>query len=105
MITTPTNRDELHDMLVDVLGSSNVYFNPPETLKLKYPAIVYNRKNIKNTHADDIPYIQDVSYQVTVIDKDPESEIVAKLSELPQTSYVNNFTSSGMNHDVFIINL
>ena len=104
-MTTPTNRDELHDMLVEILGSSNVYFNPPESLQLKYPAIVYHRNSIKNTHADDIPYFQTVSYQVTVIDKDPESETVTKLSMLPLVNHVNNFTSSGMNHDVFIINL
>lgn len=100
-----TNREELHDILVEILGSSHVYFNPPEGLKLKYPAIVYHRNKISHKCADDVPYIKMVSYTVTVIDDDPDSEIVEKISELPSCEHSTNFTLDGMNHDVFIINI
>ena len=104
MMETQTIREELHDILVEVLGSSHVYYDPPENLKMKYPAIVYHRNNIKNTFADDIPYKQTRSYSVTVIDEDPDSEIVDKLSLIPMCNHEQHFTSNGMNHDVFIIN-
>ena len=99
-----SNRESLHDLLVELLGSPNVYFDPPENLKMKYPAIVYNRNNIKNTFADDKPYKQNCSYIITIIDEDPDSEIVEKISELPSCEHSTNFTLDGMNHDVFIIN-
>ena len=36
-------RYELHEFLCEILGSRNVYFQPPESVKMKYPAIVYER--------------------------------------------------------------
>ena len=41
-------RLELDEELVKILGSKNVYFQPPESLKLNYPAIVYSLSNISN---------------------------------------------------------
>ena len=35
------SRLELHALLVELLGSTNVYYEPPETLKMSYPAIRY----------------------------------------------------------------
>ena len=99
-----SNRESLHDLLVELLGSPNVYFDPPENLKMKYPAIVYNRNNIKNTFAYDKPYKQNCSYIITIIDEDPDSEIIDRISQLPMCTYEQQFTSNGMNHIVFIIN-
>ena len=104
MMKTQTLREALHDILVAVLGSSHVYYDPPENLKMKYPAIVHNRNNIQNTFSDHIPYKQTRPYSVTAIDEDPDSEIVDKLSLIPMCNYEQHFTSNGMNHDVFIIN-
>lgn len=96
-------RVELQAILENILGSRNVYYQPPETLKIQYPAIVYKRIDIKNDYANNRPYIQNRRYQLTVIDFDPDSEIVDKVSLLPECSYVNHFTSDNLNHDVFSI--
>ena len=96
-------RLELHEILVNILGSRNVYFQPPETLKLQYPAIVYTRSDIRNTFADDEVYKQSFLYEVTVIDKDPDSVIVGKLSKLPRIRFNRHFKSDNLNHDVFTI--
>ena len=77
------SRLELHEILCEILGSRNVYFNPPESLKMQYPAIVYSRKSIDNLHANDAVYKQSAAYELTVIDYDSESEIVDKVSKLP----------------------
>ena len=50
-------RYELHEFLCEILGSRNVYFQPPESVKMKYPAIVYERTEIKNRFANDAVYI------------------------------------------------
>lgn len=102
-MTTPMNREELHDLLVEVLGNNHVYFDPPEGIKMKYPAIVYHRSNISSTFADDSPFKHTFIYTVTLIDEDPDSDILLKLLDLPMCKHDQHFTSGGMNHDVFTI--
>lgn len=94
-------RLELHTLLVELLGSENVYYQAPESLKMHYPAIRYNRKKIDNRHADNGVYKQETLYEITVIDEDPESEVVERVSALPRCQMNRHFTSSGLNHDVF----
>lgn len=97
------NRENLHKILVEVLGSDNVYYQPPESIKLKYPAIVYSRNVIDNTFADDIVYKQACSYKITVIDKNPDSDIVRKVSQLPMCRHDRHFKSDNLNHDAFTL--
>lgn len=96
-------RLELHEVLCNIIGSRNVYYQPPESIKMNYPAIVYSRNDISNKHGDDIPYMQSVSYQVTVIDKDPDSTIVGDIAKLPYCRFNRHFTSNNLNHDVFTL--
>lgn len=96
-------RLELHEELCGILGSRNVYFQPPESVKMKYPAIVYVRKAIENIMADNRAYKQNWGYELTYIDKDPDSENVKKLSQLPYCRYDRHFITDNLNHDVFTL--
>ena len=96
-------RLDLHELLCDVLGSRNVYFQPPESLKMSYPAIVYSRSRIYNTFANNSVYKQKRAYDLTVIDENPDSEIVDKISKLPLCRFDRHFTSDNLNHDTFTI--
>lgn len=96
-------RLELHELLCGILGSRNVYFQPPASVQMKYPAIVYSRKPIENKHANNLVYKQSNSYEVTVIDEDPDSEIVKTVSKLPKCNHDQHFTSDNLNHDVFTL--
>lgn len=96
-------RLELHEILCDVLGSRNVYFQPPESVKMKYPAIRYTRDDIETDYANDNPYIQTTMYQLIVIDPDPDSEIVEKVKRLPMCSFDRHYAADNLNHDVFTI--
>lgn len=98
-----TRRIQLHQMLVDVLDSKNVYFQPPESTKLKYPCIIYSLDDIDADYADDIPYIDNRRYSVTVIDRDPDSLIRDKISQMKTSSYERGFTSDNLYHYVFNI--
>lgn len=91
----------LHELLCEKLGSRNVYFQPPESVKMKYPAIVYSRNRIENTSADNIVYKQSVSYTITVVDRDPDSEIVERVSQIPHIMYDRSYVSNNLNHDTF----
>lgn len=97
------NRENLQTILEEVLGSKNVYYQPPPSLVMKYPAIVYSRNVIYNAYASDKIWKQDYSYELTVIDKNPDSEIVDKVSRLPRCKHDRHYVSDNLNHDVFTI--
>lgn len=71
-------RQELNQKLIEILGlgSDHVYYNPPETIKLRYPCIIYNPTNKQTLMADNDTYRSINQYQLTIIDRNPDSEIV-----------------------------
>lgn len=93
----------LKKVLEEILGSKEVYFQPPPNVRMKYPAIVFEREDIQNTFADNLVYAQNTAYKVTVMDKNPDSEIVKEVSLIPTARYVQFFVTDNLNHDVFII--
>lgn len=92
------SRVELHNKFVSILGSRNVYFQPPETVKLNYPCVIYSLSQIDTRKADDITYFKKRKYDIQVIDRDAESEIPDKILELPYCSFDRVFTSSNLYH-------
>lgn len=98
-------RLELHEKLCEILGSRNVYFQPPESVKMSYPAIRYSRSDYVDIHADDQSYIQSPGYQIIVIDPNPDSDIISKVKSLPRCIYDRHYAADNLNHDVFTIYL
>lgn len=97
------SRLALQTLLEMVLGSPNVYYQPPASVKMKYPAIVYGLDDIENTFADDGVYASQRKYMVTVIDSNPDSSIIDRVSVLPTCQYNRHFESDNLNHDVFTL--
>ena len=95
------SRLELHAFLRSIVP--NVYYQPPPSVRMNYPAIVYSRKNIDNTFANDSVYKQDHFYELIVIDKNPDSVYVETISKLPKCNYDRHYTADNLNHDVFTI--
>ena len=96
-------RIDLHNLLVDLLGSTNVYFQPPETVKIQYPCIIYNRVTNDTKFANRKPYAITRKYFVLVIDSNPDSEIPDKISALPKCKAGNFYTANNLNHYPFTI--
>ncbi len=96
-------RLELDDIFREVLGSSNVYFEPPENLKLKYDCIVYERDLPATFDADNQLYFKRKAYSVTAIYRDPDCDLPDKLLELPLCVWDRSFTSDNLHHAVFTI--
>ena len=96
-------RTDLQTLLENILGSHSVYFQPPSTITMTYPCIVYRRDDAHTSYADNKPYGYDKRYQVTVIDKNPDSLIPDKVAMLPQCGFDRNFTVVNLNHDVFTL--
>ena len=78
----PDRRLELHEILCGILNTRNAYFQPPESVKMNYPAIVYALSNIKSLYANGGVYLSGRQYAVTVIDKNPDSPFVGAVAAL-----------------------
>lgn len=94
-------RLQLQALLEDLLDSTNVYFQPPSSVKMDYPAIVYMLDGADTRFADNAPYRSILQYQVTVIDRDPDTGIPKKVLALPQCVLSNTFVADNLNHYVF----
>lgn len=98
-----SRRIDLQNLLEDILGEKHVYYQPPESLKLEYPAIVYSKSRIDKRAANDSAYNLNTRYELIVIDKRPDNLVIEKLLTLPYCSYDRNYKSDNLNHDVLTI--
>ena len=98
-----SKRQEFHKILEETLGSNQVYFQPPASIHLKYPCIVYELEDITPLYADDAPYKLHDSYQLTLITKDPTSDLRHKIAALPWTRFSRFFAADNLNHYVYVI--
>lgn len=79
----------------------NVYFQPPASKQLKYPCIVYKLSDFYTVHADNTLYGRKPKYEVTAIDRDPDSPLPYQLIEYPLCSFDRHYTADNLHHWVF----
>ena len=96
-------RLELQQLLENIPGVAKVYFQPPSNTLLEYPAIIYNRDDASVDHADNMLYRRSKRYLVTVIDRDPDSQIPDLIAALPLTRFQRHYAANQLNHDIFVI--
>lgn len=97
------SRLSLHTTLKSICN--NVYFQPPESVKMTYPCIRYKRTDIVRRFADNTPYKRDDVYELTVISKSQENTFVEEILQLPCTSYSRQYVADNLYHDVIIIKI
>lgn len=96
------SRPDLHRELENLLGTKNCYFQPPESVKIKYDCIVYNRTSAQNDRADNDSYLYTASYRLTFITKNPDSPIIDEIPKrFKYCRMVNNFTRDNLNHYIY----
>ena len=102
-------RLELHEKLCEIInitapdGDRHVYFQPPPSVKMKYPCVRYSLSDIRNTHADNVNYKQRKSYEIILIDANPDNGYVDVLANLPLCRFVRHYAANNLNHYVFNI--
>ena len=98
-----SQRLKLHQELLDVSGLP-CYFQPPETLKMEYPCIVYEKDGIKLEHADNIRYLKMDRYTLKLIHRDPDNELPYKLLEhFEYISYGQRYIANNLYHDTLTL--
>lgn len=93
-------RQALQDLL-KTLGAEKVYFQAPSEDEMVYPCILYAIDSEDTKYADNNPYSHIRGYQVTVIDRNPDSAIPGKIASLPLSSFRRFFVVDGLNHFVY----
>lgn len=98
----PKTRIEIHEKIKKLSGyGDRIYYNPPESLKIKYPCIVYSRVNLGARHADNRPYFRYNTYTVThIYQKESESSLTDKLAIEQGFSFDRSYFADNLHHDV-----
>ena len=97
------SRLDLQKKLEELNENNNVYFQPPNNKQISYPAIKYELDRVKTKFANNGSYICNKCYQLTVISRDPEPNIIDKLLELPMCTFDRGYKADNLNHFVFTI--
>lgn len=90
------SRLNLHNTLLRFCN--NVYFQPPASVKLKYPCIIYELDDIEKLNASDIGYKIDHRYSITYITKDPVDNVIDELVKLQMCVFERYFVSDNLHH-------
>lgn len=88
-------RLDLHKELLRFM--SNVYFQPPSTIQMVYPCLVYAKSNEDVLYGNNHLYLNTQGYQLTLIEKNPDS--------LVATEIVNHFQYCSINQHYVVDNL
>ena len=97
------NRPDLQTLFENILKSRNAYFQPPESVRMSYPAIVYSLGSINKLHANDNAYKLLTAYTVTLIDKNPDTEFLVPILALQYCSFDRFYRADNLNHWVFTL--
>ena len=92
-------RLDLQALLKEI--TTHVYFQPPNNVQMQYPCIVYARNGDDSKWAGNQRYAQLKRYQVTVIDRDPDSTLPDQVESLPFSNFDRSFKADDLNHSVF----
>ena len=98
------SRPNLHEDLCEILGLRNVYYNPPESVKLQYPCIKYSMPGMDQKYANDGLYVATNKYEVIVIDPDPDSKIYCTiLKRFPMCRLDQRYKADNLDHSVLTL--
>lgn len=97
------DRLDLQSVLEELLESRNVYYQPPESTKMKYDAIKYSKKTITSRYANNTAYSMMDCYEIIVIATRPDHPVIKKLLALPYCSFDRHYVADNLNHDVLTI--
>jgi len=81
----------------------SVYFQPPANIQMQYPCIIYSRDGSSPDYADNELYRHAKRYQVTVVDRDPDTELADKVETLRYAKFERFFPADDLNHYVFTL--
>ena len=86
--------------------AANVYYQPPASIQLTYPCIVYEDAKPWTVKADNRLYLQSRAYSVTYITRQPIGEIddfFIFLNKFPLAKFDRHFVVDNLHHYIYTI--
>ena len=97
-------RLDLHEKLKNIIGNDNVYFQPPASVQLSYPCVIYSIGSGDAKHADGMVYSYINNYDLLFIFKKPNIEIIEQvLGVLPMCRMTRAYVADNLNHYAFSV--
>lgn len=95
----PNKRLLLHQQLF--VFANNLYFQPPSNVLMKYPCIVYEKATPDKKNANNRTYVSSDEYQITVIERDPDSNTADDIvAAIPYSAIANRFVTDNLYHTI-----
>lgn len=97
-------RIQLQDEFCNLLGTKNAYFQPPASVKIKYPCIVYRLGRPGVRHADNTAYLYMRRYEGVYIHRDPDDFFIETLEQhFPYFEFDRRYVADNLYHDSFVL--
>lgn len=97
-------REYVDDILRNIDGINHVYFQPPPSISLKYPCIIYEFSDHNIHYADNKRMFNWTEYSLTLVDRNPESILHKRILDLNHAENSCNvrfdrfFIADNLNH-------
>lgn len=97
-------RIEVQNLLEEVLGSKNVYFQAPPNTGMKYPCIVYRLNNFHRRDADNEAYILAGRWEIHHMYKSIKNDLTTEmLFAAPYITFDRRLVTDGVYNDYYTI--
>lgn len=98
-------QDILSGVMEECGEEPHVYFQPPESIKLVYPCIIYHISNIDTLYSSNLPYAHFISFETKYISKDSTSKVPNRLLKLPRSRFNTYYTAEKLHHYSYTISI
>lgn len=96
------SQKDLDDILLELLGEGvHRYFQPPPSLQIKYPCVVYEISSGNSQYADNHLYIYENRYTLTYLTRHANDSNNEKIQTLQKCRFDRRYCSNGLYHNVY----
>lgn len=95
------NQQTLHSRLTAIV--TRAYFQPPASIKMDYPCVVYRLADTWDLNADNTNYLRMLRYDVVYITKSPADDNVLSLLNLEHTNLNSTYEKDNLYHYSYTI--
>lgn len=95
-------RLDLHEELLTLVDRA--YYQPPSSIRMTYPCIVYGLSNIHTVYADNANYKRFKSYLITYISQIPDDNKIDEIADhFPYCKFDRHYVADNLHHYTFVL--
>ena len=91
-------REKLSQFMLDCGETPKLYFQPPESVKLEYPCMIYHLRTMSSRKANNRPYHKTIGFDITYITRSHSSKVPDRMLDEPLFSFDRYYTAENLHH-------